>query len=221
MMNEVSPTVNIPVRSLQTFLRRIATEHNEVPMVIPDGRYGEQTGEAVRGFQQKFGLPVTGEADHDTWQRVVEVYRDTVKRTAEPKPARIYPSHTFTIRPGEQSENLYAIQGMMLPLTHRYPNLGELTVNGVHDEQSTACVRRLQRSFGQEESGVIDKAFWDLLADLYAAQVPPRKLRPAGSDPEFGDGGTARPEESRQRFSSSDRMENEQGDDFTPARTRR
>lgn len=174
-MDNISSLVNIPVRSLQTYLRRISKVHREVSPVIPDGKYGAQTENAVRSFQQKYGLPPTGTADHETWQRVVEVYRGVLDETAEPAPARIYPSAAKRIAPGEAEDCLYAIQGMMLPLTRIYPELGTVGVTGVNDDQCAACVQNLQRCFGQEENGVIDKRFWNSLAGFYTAQVSGRR----------------------------------------------
>lgn len=175
-MNEISPVVNNPVRSLQSYLRKISQRHPEVPPVIPDGKYGTQTQESVKGFQQRFGVPPTGTMDHDTWVRMIEVYREVVEETAPPEPAGIFPSAHTRIEPGEQNECLYAIQGMMLPLTWHFANLGTVSVTGVNDEECAACVRNLQESFGQPVTGVIDKHFWNSLAGLYSAHVPVRNF---------------------------------------------
>ena len=177
-MSEISPAVNVPVRSLQTYLRKISQMHREIPPVIPDGKYGVQTESSVRGFQQKYGLPPTGRADHDTWQRVIEIYRDVWEQTSAANPARVYPESGREIRPGEQDDCLYAIQGMMLPLTRRFSGLGSVGVTGINDAQCTECVRKMQVAFGQEPTGTIDKSFWNSLAGLYAAQVSQKRVLP-------------------------------------------
>ncbi|WP_442817082.1 L,D-transpeptidase family protein [Streptomyces sp. NBC_01334] len=54
------------VRELQARLRQIAWLFEG-----PTGTYGEVTEEAVKGFQGKRGLPVTGRTDTVTWQRLL------------------------------------------------------------------------------------------------------------------------------------------------------
>ena len=54
------------VRDLQARLKQLAWYFPDV-----DGVYGEETAEAVRGFQEKRGFTVTGEVDRRTMQRLV------------------------------------------------------------------------------------------------------------------------------------------------------
>ncbi|TQJ55258.1 L,D-transpeptidase family protein [Streptomyces sp. NBC_00080] len=59
------------VRELQARLRQIAWLFDG-----PTGTYGEVTEEAVKGFQGKRGLPVTGRTDTVTWQRLLRMTRE-------------------------------------------------------------------------------------------------------------------------------------------------
>jgi len=47
-----------------------------------DGVYGESTANAVRKFQNIFGLPQTGIVDYPTWYKISEIYVG-VSRIAE------------------------------------------------------------------------------------------------------------------------------------------
>ncbi len=42
------------------------------------GVYGRETADAVRYYQKVNGLPVTGEADRETWRRLAEEYNSLV-----------------------------------------------------------------------------------------------------------------------------------------------
>ena len=64
-----------PIRSLQTMLREISFVYTDLPRLIPDGVFEEETRRAVVSFQQLFNLPATGTVDNDTWDAVVVVYR--------------------------------------------------------------------------------------------------------------------------------------------------
>jgi peptidoglycan hydrolase-like protein with peptidoglycan-binding domain len=58
--------VSQPVRSLQTMLRVLAEDDNELSSLVPDGIYGNQTRQAVSTFQRKYGIPMTGVVNEET-----------------------------------------------------------------------------------------------------------------------------------------------------------
>lgn len=71
------------VRQLQQQLNRIAGNYPAIPTLVADGIYGPLTAEAVRTFQQIFGLPATGVTDFATWYAISRIYVG-VSRIAEP-----------------------------------------------------------------------------------------------------------------------------------------
>src|SRR5699024_5974547 len=70
------------VRQLQEQLNAIAQSYPALLTITVDGVYGERTKEAVRKFQEVFGLPQTGIVDYPTWYKVQEIYV-AVTRIAE------------------------------------------------------------------------------------------------------------------------------------------
>lgn len=62
------------VRQLQEQLTRISQDYPYVPAVAADGVYGQATADAVRRFQNVFGLPQTGVTDYPTWYKISEIY---------------------------------------------------------------------------------------------------------------------------------------------------
>ena len=46
--------VGQPIRNAQCYLRRIAYEYKEIPLVVPDGIFGQQTRRSVAAFQKKY-----------------------------------------------------------------------------------------------------------------------------------------------------------------------
>ncbi len=70
------------VRQMQEQLNTIAGAYPALPTVDVDGIYGERTQEAVRKFQEVFGLPATGIVDYPTWYKIQEIYVG-VSRIAE------------------------------------------------------------------------------------------------------------------------------------------
>lgn len=70
------------VRLMQEYLTRISEAYSEVPSLTADGIYGAATEEAVRAFQSRFYLPVTGVIDIRTWDQIVAVY-NFLERSAQ------------------------------------------------------------------------------------------------------------------------------------------
>lgn len=71
------------VRQMQQQINRIAENYPAIPTLVADGIYGEQTVQAVKTFQQIFGMPVTGITDLATWYAISRIYV-AVSRIAEP-----------------------------------------------------------------------------------------------------------------------------------------
>ena len=70
------------VRQMQQQLNRIARDYPSLPAIAADGVFGESTANAVRKFQNVFGLPQTGIVDYPTWYKISEIYVG-VSRIAE------------------------------------------------------------------------------------------------------------------------------------------
>ena len=70
------------VYQMQQQLARIAKSYPAIPVIVPDGIYGNKTREAVEKFQSVFGLPVTGLVDYNTWYEISNIYV-AVTRIAE------------------------------------------------------------------------------------------------------------------------------------------
>ena len=70
------------VLQMQEQLNVIAGAYPAIPKIQADGIYGPATAEAVRTFQEVFGLPQTGTVDFRTWYKISEIYVG-VSRIAE------------------------------------------------------------------------------------------------------------------------------------------
>ena len=62
------------VRQVQEQLNLIGEFYSSIPVLIPDGIYGERTADAVRAFQKIFRLPQTGIVDYPTWYKISDMY---------------------------------------------------------------------------------------------------------------------------------------------------
>ena len=67
------------VRQLQRLLLEISYS-SDSPRISIDGIYGKNTREAVRRFQSRCGLPVTGDTDFETWCALLSEYKAARKQ---------------------------------------------------------------------------------------------------------------------------------------------
>jgi len=67
---------NTFVYILEQYLNFISTLNPSIPRIIPNTIYDTQTEATVIAFQNYYGLPPTGRVNEETWNKIVEVYRE-------------------------------------------------------------------------------------------------------------------------------------------------
>ena len=152
------------IREIQEYLRTIALTDNNYNELAVDGIFGNETAEAVRRYQLVNGLPVTGTVDSITWERLSSDYLNALTLFSEAVPLRVFPSPQHRIRIGDSGEVVYILQAMLNTLG----NAAEaIAVTGKFDQATQSRVKELQKMSGFEETGEVDRAFWDHLASWY------------------------------------------------------
>lgn len=63
-----------PVKTIQTYLNRIAVNYPAIPRVAVSSYYNEATRNAVTQFQKIFSMPAIGVVDYPTWYRISDIY---------------------------------------------------------------------------------------------------------------------------------------------------
>lgn len=166
-MNTPANYVGQPIRSLQTMLRTIAHADETLLKIVPDGIYGPNTVQAVREFQRQNALPVTGETDNATWNKLVAVYTVQSPSVLPAAPVTVRWTPNRTLAAGSRNSHLFLIQSMLQALARFYVNAPVLTVTGVHDAPSVAAVKWLQKLAALPQTGEIDQTTWAYLSGLY------------------------------------------------------
>ena len=156
-----------PVGSLQHMLGELSYAHEQLPFVAVDGVFGEETLEAVMTFQREFSPPVTGRVDQRTWDDIVRHYRDWERERAHPRPLRVFPTRPFRVEPGEQDDVMAVVQTIFRLLSGVLEGVLPDEAEGYHNDQSVHNTRWLQGVSGMEQTGVMDRFTWNMLARLY------------------------------------------------------
>lgn len=156
--------VGQPVRSLQTMLRVIAEDDPRLPIIIPDGIYGPSTMIAVTAFQRREGIPVTGIADENTWDRMVAAYEPALIRVGKAEPIEILLEPGQVILIGESSPYVYLLQGMLAQLSKDNRDILQPGLSGVLDLDTSDSLRGFQTLAGLPVTGTLDRITWKHLA---------------------------------------------------------
>lgn len=161
------PVLNSPIKSLQLMLKTISYALGTIPVVNPDGIFDSATEQAVRAFQQEYGLPITGVVDEQTHNKIVEIYRLAQElMTLAQAPVIHYPA-TLSISPGQYHPHIYLAQGMFTAIHQEFPEFYALPLTGTLDENTEYNIRLLQERSGLPVTGVIGKPTWNRLNLLY------------------------------------------------------
>ena len=167
-----------PVRSLQTMLRVIATHHEDLPSVIPDGIYGKQTANAVSAFQQKFGIPVTGITDQATWDMIVSVYEPALMEVSSAQPLQIILEPNQVIRSGEDHYSIYLTQALLIAMARSYASIPEPPLSGTLDYGTAESLSSFQRLNNLPVTGELDKRTWKHLVLQFQLNAATLVYRP-------------------------------------------
>jgi len=150
------------IAELQHFLYVISGNDGRIPRVISDGVYGEQTAGAVKAFQNAHGIGVTGEADMETWNKIIEEFN---KYSLPPVLLDIFPED-FILLPESQGYLVYIIQILLNILSREYENFPEVEINGIYSPQMHEAVIRLQEISGADPDIYgIGTQTWNILAN--------------------------------------------------------
>ncbi|MBR0141115.1 MAG: peptidoglycan-binding protein [Ruminococcus sp.] len=159
------------VRSMQIYLNRISGNYPAIPKIPQaDGIFDNATQEAVKAFQEIFGLRVTGIIDQSTWYRITYIYT-SVKRIAEldsegVRLEEVSPAFTEDLKIGMQSIEVSMLQYYLAVIGAYYEAVEPVEITGYFGQMTEKSVKSFQRVFGLPQTGEVDRATRN---DLYRA----------------------------------------------------
>lgn len=159
--------VGANVRSLQTMLRVISEHDRRLPIIIPDGIYGQDTINAVSAFQRTNSLPVTGITDQATWEAIARAYDLALIYRDKPEPIQVLLEPDQIIRLGEYNANLYLLQAMLTFLATQEKTISSPSISGTMDKATSDALSAFQRLAGLEATGELDRLTWKNVVQQY------------------------------------------------------
>ena len=157
-----------PIRSLQTMLRVISEDDRSLPNIVPDGIYGQQTINAVSAFQRRYGIPVTGITDKNTWDTIVTIYEDAIIRIGKAEPIEIIMEPGQVFRAGDRSPYIYLLQSILTQLSIDNPSIEKPDHTGTMDESTIISLTAFQQLSDLPITGELDKITWKHLVKQFS-----------------------------------------------------
>lgn len=160
------------VRTLQLRLNRISDNYPSIPKIaLPDGVFSFDTENAVKRFQEIFGLTSDGIVGNATWYRILFLY-NAVKRLNELDSEGItlsevtqqFPGATV---PGDTGFAVKNIQYLLAYIERFYDEIPPLQLDGVYGPETEVAVKAFQRLFDLPITGEVDPLTWDSLYRTY------------------------------------------------------
>lgn len=152
--------VGQPIRSLQTMLQILSKDDPTLPNVIPDGIYGPDTMNAVSAFQRRYGIPVTGIADQQTWDLIAQKHEPARIRIDKAQPIEVIIDPGEVYRYGDSNPNIYLLQSMLTQLSNDHPSINAPGHTGVMDESTVDSLQAFQLIADLPVTGELDKVTW-------------------------------------------------------------
>lgn len=143
------------VRLMQTYLNTIRIVYPNIPTLVVDGVFGNDTKEAVTAFQNAFLLAPDGIIGPITWDYIVKQYQLI---TGGSSISLEYPG--APLRNGSAGSAVRLMQGFLAELRSPYPSLPAIAVDGIFGSNTEFAVRGFQRLFGLTPDGIIGPLTW-------------------------------------------------------------
>lgn len=200
---------------VQVELNRISQNYPAIPKLSPvDGIFGSRTEEAVREFQEIFGLTVDGIVGKATWYALVRLYTAVTQLSElRSQGQRFYSiSWEYPNSPqlGSTGEKVRHLQYMLAVLAAYIPQIPSVKVDGIFGRETLDSVLAVQRYFDLPETGIVNAATWEEIYDQYSG-IENISLRNEELFPDRIMGNTS----PRQRYSRSTTMSQYPGRDLS------
>ncbi len=164
------------VEILQRRLNRISVNFPRIPKIYPaDGLFDASTTDAVKEFQQVFGLAEDGLVGRNTWYSIQSVY-NAVKRIYELNSEGLKIADLSTEYPAELSEGssgdgVLVLQYYLNYVANYVPTVQNVNIDGSFGPATKNSVLSFQRTYGLPETGVVNRTVWNKLQEIYYSQV--------------------------------------------------
>ena len=161
----------IEVEYVHYFLDALAFLDPNIPRLKTNSIYSNNTITMVKAFQQKYGLPITGEFTYSDWLVLQNAYNNILKSYPEEYQEYIdelYPDYFLT--KGMSGNDIKRFQQFLLKICKFDKSIPGVRVNGIFDELTEKSVFKLQQDYGFDVNGIVGPLLWKKVVELSKRQ---------------------------------------------------
>ena len=164
------------VELLQRRLNRISANYPGIPKIYRgDGYFGPSTTEAVKEFQRVFGLADDGIVGKATWNQILFIY-NAVKKLYEITSEGLSINELMTeystdLSLGDSGDGVRTIQYYLSYISLFMPTVLDAGFDGSFGPKTQSSVKSFQKSYGLPQTGIVDRATFDLIENTYRSFV--------------------------------------------------
>lgn len=169
-------TVGDEVRQIQLRLNRISANYPAIPKIYPvDGRFGQETYNAVVRFQEIFNLTPDGVVGNATWYRILYLYTG-IKRLSEILSEGLEYSDVERqfdgdLSPGDSGQDVAGFQYFLLLIGQYQDAIPVIQITGVYDDQTREAVEAFQQLYGLPVTGNVTLQDWNQIYKVYSGII--------------------------------------------------
>ena len=151
---------------LQHILNYLSEFYASIPPVLQTGVFDTATVDAVKAFQQEFGLTQDGVVGPATWRTLYDAYHGAVDNGPSiPNRPEEYPG--YPLRQGSSGSSVKLIQNYLNALADVFPEIPKVTADGIFGAATARAVQAYQRLFHLTTDGIVGPSTWNSIVEQY------------------------------------------------------
>ncbi len=159
------------IMELQQRLYNISKVQKDIPTVIPDGIFGDETEEAVKAFQRKFGFPETGVVNFEVWDKINEENKKALFELSDPIQITEIKKEDLPLVLGQIGREVQTLNMMLSRLSELYSNFNLANIGDEFTDETRREVENWQKIIDHDITGEVDKLTWNRLAEHYLLPI--------------------------------------------------
>ncbi len=162
------------VRMLQKYLRALSYIDTRIERVPIDGIYDTETRKALASFQRTRGLPETGIADIESWNRLKDEYDEYIEKTNRDVAINLFPKkpENYEASKGEEYAFISLIQFFLNELSVFYDFEDNIVIDGIFGDTTENAVKHFQAASMLPVTGRVDLRTWNRLLEDFSNYSP-------------------------------------------------
>ena len=165
------------VRMINMQLNRIGQNYPAIPVVLNDSPYFTiETENAIKKFQEIFGLDITGIVDKSTWYKIKYIY-NAVKKISDLYSEGISIDEATllfnrVLQLGDEGQYIRTLNYLVNVISYFDPSIPYLNLSGSKFTKDTETViKAIQNKYGLTSNGIVNANTWRVIREVYRQTI--------------------------------------------------